>query len=63
MSKLVSKWQVTEGYHKGTQLEEYEHGDGTREHFLFRDRLGRPANPDKQETETIIKRYGMKKVL
>ena len=62
MSKLVSKWQVTEGYHKGAQLEEYEYSDGTREHFLFRDRLGRAANPEKQETETIIKRFGMKKV-
>lgn len=61
MSTLLNTWKAEGSYNKDVKLEEYEYSDGSR-HYLFRDRFGRPANPNKREAEQIIKRWKMKKI-
>lgn len=62
MSKQIELYRGT-GFNENATLSRYEYGDGTTNHWLFRNRLGMPYNPEsEEEANEIIKRWGLKKI-
>lgn len=59
MSTQIERYRGT-GFNKNASLTRYEYSDGTTNHWLFRDRLGRPYNPQTEtEAAQIIKDFNM----
>lgn len=62
-SKIIKKYVGTMPCDKQVSLTQYMYDDGTTNHWLFRDRLGRPANPqNQQEVDYIIKEWRLAEV-
>ena len=62
MSEMI-RYFIGSGYNKNVTLIEYRYTDGTRNHWLFRDRQGRPYNPESQEeAEKIVRDWHLKEI-
>lgn len=62
MSEMI-RYFIGSGYNKNVTLIEYRYADGTRNHWLFRDRQGRPYNPESQEeAEKIVRDWHLKEI-
>lgn len=62
MNEMI-RYFIGSGYNKNVTLIEYRYSDGTRNHWLFRDRQGRPYNPESQEeAEKIVRDWHLKEI-
>ena len=58
MAKMIKQYVGTMPCDYQVSLVQYEYEDGTTNHWLFRDRLGRPYNPQtQQKVDSIIKNW------